>query len=91
MRKPIETVVRIRGIDVQPIESLSWATERKVRCHFYTRCYYAQFKTQVQIVQTTSKSMALFFLSSASYGKKYSRSIGLNAYFRELQKNTPKY
>ena len=46
MRKPIENVVRIRGIEVQPIKSLSWATERKVRCHFYTRYYYAQFKTQ---------------------------------------------
>ena len=28
-RKPIENV-RIRGIDVQPIESLSWGKERKV-------------------------------------------------------------
>ena len=34
MRKPIENVVRIRGFDVQPIESLSLAKKRTARCHF---------------------------------------------------------
>ena len=48
MRKPIENVVRIRGIDIQPIESLSLAKERKVRCHFYTRYLLRAVKTQVQ-------------------------------------------